>query len=144
MFIFYAEAIRWQLWASRTISYFPVSSFLHLVSCVLHLPCNTSVLHPASSALCSSSILQPASCVLFHLPCILHLVSCILLSYYVFYSPSWILYPLSSMLHLFFKDLFIYLLYISYTVAVFRHSRRWSQILLWMGMVVSYHVVAGN
>jgi hypothetical protein len=37
--------------------------------------------------------------------------------------------------------LFIYLLYVSYTVAIFRHSRRWSQILL--RMVVSHHVVAG-
>jgi hypothetical protein len=37
----------------------------------------------------------------------------------------------------------IYLLFIcKYTVAVFRHSRRGSQISL--GMVVSHHVVAGN
>jgi hypothetical protein len=41
----------------------------------------------------------------------------------------------------FFKD-FIYLFIIcKYTVAVFRHSRRGSQISLWM--VVSHHVVAG-
>jgi hypothetical protein len=38
----------------------------------------------------------------------------------------------------FFKDLFIIC---KYTVAVFRHSRRESQISLWM--VVSHHVVAG-
>jgi hypothetical protein len=38
--------------------------------------------------------------------------------------------------------LFIYLFIIcKYTVAVFRHSRRGSQISLWM--VVSHHVVAG-
>jgi hypothetical protein len=38
--------------------------------------------------------------------------------------------------------IFIYLFIIcKYTVAVFRHSRRGSQILLWM--VVSHHVVAG-
>jgi hypothetical protein len=36
-------------------------------------------------------------------------------------------------------DLFIIIC--KYTVAVFRHSRRGSQILLWM--VVSHHVVAG-
>ena len=43
---------------------------------------------------------------------------------------------------LFFFFLKIYLLIIcKYTVAVFRHSRRGSQILL--GMVVSHHVVAG-
>jgi hypothetical protein len=40
----------------------------------------------------------------------------------------------------FFKDLFIFMIY-KYTVAVFRHSRRGSQISLWM--VVSHHVVAG-
>jgi hypothetical protein len=39
----------------------------------------------------------------------------------------------------FFKDLFIILC--KYTVAVFRHTRRGSQILL--RMVVSHHVVAG-
>jgi hypothetical protein len=42
----------------------------------------------------------------------------------------------------FFKDLFIYLFIIcKYTVAVFRHTRRGSQISL--QMVVSHHVVAG-
>jgi hypothetical protein len=40
----------------------------------------------------------------------------------------------------FFKDLFIFIIY-KYTVAVFRHSRRGSQISL--RMVVSHHVVAG-
>ena len=39
----------------------------------------------------------------------------------------------------FFKDLFIIIC--KYTVAVFRHTRRGSQILL--QMVVSHHVVAG-
>jgi hypothetical protein len=40
------------------------------------------------------------------------------------------------------KDLFIYLFIIrKYTVAVFKHSRRGSQISL--RMVVSHHVVAG-
>ena len=39
----------------------------------------------------------------------------------------------------FFKDLFIIIC--KYTVAVFRHTRRGSHILLWM--VVSHHVVAG-
>jgi hypothetical protein len=42
----------------------------------------------------------------------------------------------------FFFFLKIYLLIIcKYTIAVFRHSRRGSQISLWM--VVSHHVVAG-
>jgi hypothetical protein len=40
---------------------------------------------------------------------------------------------------IFFKDLFIIIC--KYTVAVFRHTRRGSQILL--RMVVSHHVVAG-
>jgi hypothetical protein len=39
----------------------------------------------------------------------------------------------------FLKDVFIIIC--KYTVAVFRHSRRGSQISLWM--VVSHHVVAG-
>jgi hypothetical protein len=45
----------------------------------------------------------------------------------------------------FFLDLFIiyrYMYICKYTVAVFRHSRRGSQISL--QMVVSHHVVAGN
>jgi hypothetical protein len=41
----------------------------------------------------------------------------------------------------FFKDLFIYFITCKYTVAVFRPSRRGSQISL--RMVVSHHVVAG-
>jgi hypothetical protein len=45
----------------------------------------------------------------------------------------------------FFKKMFIYLFYLHkntlYTVAVLRHSRRGSQISLWI--VVSHHVVAG-
>jgi hypothetical protein len=45
----------------------------------------------------------------------------------------------TNFLFFFFK---IYLLVIcKYTVAVFRHSRRGSQISIWM--VVSHHVVAG-
>jgi hypothetical protein len=40
----------------------------------------------------------------------------------------------------FFKDLFIFII-CKYTVVVFRHSRRGSQISL--QMVVSHHVVAG-
>jgi hypothetical protein len=49
---------------------------------------------------------------------------------------SWLAQPLS------FFFLKIYLLIIcKYTVAVFRHTRRGSQVLLWM--VVSHHVVAG-
>jgi hypothetical protein len=52
----------------------------------------------------------------------------------------------SAFFFFFFKDLFIYLfiyLFIicEYAVAVFRHSRRQSQISL--RMVVSHHVVAG-
>jgi hypothetical protein len=42
---------------------------------------------------------------------------------------------------LFFFNLLIYLLYVKYTVAVFRHSRRGHQISL--RVVVSHHVVAG-
>jgi hypothetical protein len=45
--------------------------------------------------------------------------------------------PTSQLLNIY---LFIYL-FIYYTVAVLRHSRRGSQILLWV--VVSHHVVAG-
>jgi hypothetical protein len=44
-----------------------------------------------------------------------------------------------SFFSIFFKDLFTNIC--KYTVAVFRHSRRGSQILL--RMVVSHHVVAG-
>jgi hypothetical protein len=44
-----------------------------------------------------------------------------------------------SFFFFFFKDLFIIIC--KYTVAVFRHTRRGSQILL--RMVVSHHVVAG-
>jgi hypothetical protein len=40
----------------------------------------------------------------------------------------------------FFKDVFIFIIY-KYAVAVFRHSRRGSQISL--RVVVSHHVVAG-
>jgi hypothetical protein len=55
---------------------------------------------------------------------------------------NWFCYfPQSSLIFwdFFFKDLFIIIC--KYTVAVFRHSRRESQILL--RMVVSHHVVAG-
>jgi hypothetical protein len=51
-------------------------------------------------------------------------------------SRNWALF---SLLIFFFKDLFIIIC--KYTIAVFRHTRRGSQILL--GMVVSHHVVAG-
>jgi hypothetical protein len=44
----------------------------------------------------------------------------------------------SSSFFFFLQDLFIIC---KYTIAVFRHSRRGSQILLWM--VVNHHVVAG-
>jgi hypothetical protein len=41
----------------------------------------------------------------------------------------------------FFKKIYLFIICLKYTVAVFRHSRRGCQILLWM--VVSHHVVAG-
>jgi hypothetical protein len=53
-----------------------------------------------------------------------------------YYGLFWIL---RLSLFIFFKDLFIIIC--KYTVAVFRHTRRGSQILL--RMVVSHHVVAG-
>ena len=48
--------------------------------------------------------------------------------------------PLRYLLHFFKKDLFY--VYVQYTVAFFRHTRRGHQIPL--QMAVSHHVVAGN
>jgi hypothetical protein len=42
---------------------------------------------------------------------------------------------------LFFLKIYLFIIICKYTVAVFRHTRRGSQILL--RMVVSHHVVAG-
>jgi hypothetical protein len=63
---------------------------------------------------------------------------------YELWNPRWVfinavLFYMSLWNYFFFKDLFIILC--KYTVAVFRHTRRGSQILL--RMVVSHHVVAG-
>ena len=50
------------------------------------------------------------------------------------------MYEKSLTIKIFFEDLFIFII-CKYTVAVFRHSRRGSQISF--QMVVSHHVVAG-
>jgi hypothetical protein len=54
-------------------------------------------------------------------------------------APIYYYFNIFQFIFFFFKDLFIILC--KYTVAVFRHTRRGSQILL--QMVVSHHVVAG-
>ena len=53
---------------------------------------------------------------------------------------NWISWWLARQFYFFFLNIYLFII-CKYTVAVLRHSRRGSQILLWM--VVSHHVVAG-
>lgn len=94
MFISYAGAVRWLLWTSKTVCYFPVSSFLHPLFCVIYLPfcvlCSSSPMHlPMSFILhllfcvyLASSLLCSVSSTLRLAPCVLHCPSspCLILS----------------------------------------------------------------